>query len=108
MSELKLKVLVNELTSIAASKWYDIGIQLDFEDGELKNIGKDHAEVKDRLREMLNVWLKRVDPVPSWNALIDALKAPTVDEMRLAENLEKKYCHGPTGKPIHCCMEVAR
>jgi len=32
------------------------------------------------------------NPPPSWRALIDALKVPTVGEKRLAGELEEKYC----------------
>lgn len=92
----ELKVLRNELDLIA-SKWYDIGLQLDFKKGELDNIKADHAHVgvKALLLELLKQWLKRVDPPPSWKALIDALRTPAVKEMVIAGELAEKYC--PTG-----------
>ena len=34
------------------------------------------------------------DPLPSWRHLVDALKAPSVGENRLAGEIEEKYC-GP-------------
>ena len=43
------------------------------------------------MRTMLDYWLNNAT-VPSWNALINALKAPTVGESRLAEELEERHC----------------
>ena len=43
---------------------------------------------------MLDYWMNNaVDPLPSWEVLVDALKAPTVGESRLAKELEEKYCN---------------
>ena len=42
---------------------------------------------------MLDYWLNNAtNPLPSWKVLVDALKAPTVFESRLAQELEERYC----------------
>jgi len=41
---------------------------------------------------MLQHWLKRVTPKPTWRALVDALQRDAVAEGLLAEELERKYC----------------
>ena len=43
------------------------------------------------MRTMLDYWLKNAT-VPSWNVLVNALKAPTVGESRLAKELKERYC----------------
>ena len=66
-------------------KWYDIGIELGLKVGELDNIkaaSTDHGEC---LTEMLKVWLKSINPLPTWKAIRDALKAEPVYEVELAE-----------------------
>jgi hypothetical protein len=44
------------------------------------------------LPEMLDNWLKQVDPPPSWEALAEALESSPVGEGRLAEEIRQKYC----------------
>jgi hypothetical protein len=69
----ELKVLLRELRRVA-SEWEDIGIELDIEEGQLKQIKSDNAgECNACLREMLRVWLSRVALPPSWSAMADAL-----------------------------------
>ena len=45
------------------------------------------------MREMLKEWLRTVvDPPPSWEAIVTALKSPLVNEKKVAARLESKYC----------------
>ena len=45
------------------------------------------------MREMLKHWLKSaVDPHPTWEAVIGALRSPLVNEKNVAEQLELRYC----------------
>lgn len=36
-------------------------------------------------------WQSKTEPRPTWRAIIDALKAPTVAEAVLAKQLEEKF-----------------
>ena len=85
-----LSDLLKELFSKVASNWENIGVMLDIDEGPLKKIKADHKESGDCLREMLRIWLKKVEPPPSWNLLVDALKS--LGEEKLAQELRKKYC----------------
>ena len=92
--------LQNELHDIS-SKWYDLGVQLRIEFCQLDNIKKDNPV--ECLREMLKMWLKQIDPHPTRNALIKALKKPVIDEQQLASQLQKKYTTDvvtPSAPPI--------
>jgi len=45
------------------------------------------------MREMLKHWLKTaVDPRPTWEVVVIALRSCSVDERYVAEQLELKYC----------------
>jgi hypothetical protein len=69
----ELKGLLRELRRVA-NEWEDIGIELDIEEGQLRQIKSDNAgECNACLREMLRAWLSRVAPPPSWSAMADAL-----------------------------------
>jgi hypothetical protein len=72
-----------------ASKWHNIGVLLGLPPGKLDAIQQDYRSSDDSLREMLKEWLKMIDPPPSWEQLVDALKV--IDECK-AEELRRKYC----------------
>ena len=87
-----LKTVLNALHSVSY-KWSDIGLQLDVPTFQLNIIEADTTGVNKQLQAMLDYWMNNaVDPLPSWKVLVDALKAPTVGENRLARELEEKYC----------------
>ena len=84
-----LKQLLKELHSKAAD-WEDMGIQLDINDGELKQLKSDNrGGSKACLREMLRIWLNRVDPPPSWSAIAEAIE--DLGDEQLAQELRSKY-----------------
>ena len=43
------------------------------------------------LTEMLTLWLKQVNPSPTWRVLVTALKQPTVGLQQLGEQIEKMH-----------------
>ena len=89
----KLRDLVNALHG-KATKWYDIGIQLHLSTEELDAIKYDcRGDVNECFRNMLMKWRSKTHPLPTWSALIAALKARAVDEQVLAEELETNFSH---------------
>ena len=87
---------VNEEIYAASLKWYKIGLQLKVSPNSLDKIKAEESDFSDKLLEMLKAWLKKVQPKPTWAALVKALKNHTVDEELLAAKLEKKYCKPKT------------
>ena len=74
-------------------KWFNIGLQLDVPKSRLKIIETDRLGSEERMRTMLDYWINNAtNPLPSWEVLVGALKAPTVGESRLAKELEERYC----------------
>ena len=83
-----LKALLRELHPVRAS-WYNIGLELDIPHTELDYLEQNYS---DQLREVLKYWLKTaVDPPPTWEAVVIALRSPSVNEINLAAQLEAKY-----------------
>lgn len=89
MSENLSEVL--HLVLDVASKWYELGLQLGVKESNLKNIEHDYggSGVQTCLREMLSVWLKMIDPRPSWERLVSSICHQTVGNPALAEKIGK-------------------
>ena len=87
----KLKDLLKELNKKVAAKWHNLGIMLEIDDGELSKVKSDNAgNCDDCLREMLKIWLKKIDPKPSWSSMAEVLK--DLGEESFAEHIRKTYC----------------
>ena len=76
----------------AQKKWFNIGIQLGLDSVKLEAIKCNCADVEDRFTKMLSEWLVQVDPEPTWDRLVSALKARPVDCKQIAREIEQKYC----------------
>ena len=77
------------------AKWYDLGGSLKLKVSTLDAIKVEHHNAPEFcLRELLSHWLRQVTPRPCWNAIVFALRKPIMNESRLAEILETKYCSG--------------
>ena len=86
---ITLEQLLEEL-QIKQDDWKNIGVQLDINDGELEHIKSDNrGDSKACLREMLRIWLNRVDPPPSWSAIAEAIE--DLGDEQLAQELRSKY-----------------
>lgn len=57
-----------------AKEWQNIGTILELKDEDLESIATHGDSHSNRLREMLKLWLSQEDPVPSWEALADAVE----------------------------------
>ena len=63
-----------------AEEWQNVGTLLGLEDDALTSIAAAGKKDIDRLREMLKLWISQEDPVPSWEALAEAVE-PFSDEV---------------------------
>jgi hypothetical protein len=87
----KFSELLKELLSKVSADWEDIGLTLDLNEGQLRAIGSDHRESDKCFREMLKLWLRQIEPPPTWSAIIEAIDIfPRYKT--LAKELRKKYC----------------
>ena len=85
-----LHVVMEELND-AHAKWYDIGLQLCMNVGTLDGIQEQYDDPSHCLRETLTTWLKTC-PSPTWKNIVYVLRSSTIGEVRLAADLEQKYC----------------
>ena len=84
--------LVLDETYEARAKWHNLGVALRVPEHELESIESQCSAPEDGLREMLKTWLRRVEPQPTWAALVKALASKLVGKELLATGLEEKYC----------------
>ena len=87
-----MKDLYNIVIPKVASDWYDLGIQLfsELQLPRLDEIRDTHSN--DRRRgcvEMLKYWLK-ITPGATWDDLIHALRAPGLELLSTADDVEKQ------------------
>ena len=72
----------------ARAKWYYIGLELGISADTLAAIKTKYNQDPDNcLTAMLEYWLNNGKPKPSWAAVANALKSPTVEHEHLAEQL---------------------
>ena len=87
MYDVKVKVLP------VAARWRDIGLALGISDSKLETIEANKSDVRDRLTDMLRLWLKRAYNVekygePSWQSLREAVRSPAGgDSPALADDI---------------------
>ena len=87
-----LKDLYNIVIPKVANDWYDLAIQL-FSESQVPRLDEISATFSnDRRRgcvEMLKYWLK-ITPGATWDNLIHALRAPGLQLMAIADEVEKE------------------
>ena len=82
---------VRRLLWDASPDWLDLGLELGVNPTTLRIIRHDnHDVVKHCFTDMLSEWLKMIDPHPSWEGLISALKQPSVGCKGVAKAVEKE------------------
>ena len=90
-SKPRLKDLVDALYHKVADKWRMIGILLEIPKAKLAHIAEMHLDdPRSCLVEVLVTWLERVDPPPTWTAIIEAVEF--LGEEQLGKELREKYC----------------
>lgn len=84
-----LNDLMDALYHTVAAKWKAIGVKLEIND--LASIETKHrSDPQSCLIDMLEIWLKRVHPPPSWAAIVSVLEF--LKEEKLAKELREQYC----------------
>ena len=82
--------LTEALYHTVADKWEHVGIYLHLPMPDLKTVAAEHQQDSHKcLIGMLGVWLRRVDPPPTWTAIIEAVEF--LGEKQLARQLREKY-----------------
>ena len=84
---------INDLLAVQNATWstrskgYNIGLGLGIQPGTLDAIWNNDRRCDQQYTDILKHWLRRSDPKPTWGALADALRSPSVEEGALADQL---------------------
>ena len=85
----ELSDLVEELIDVKP-QWFPFGLQLKIPFAKLKSIAKDCiGDIDVAFASMLEEWLKQEEP--SWAAIVKALRSRTINQLRLADNLQDRF-----------------
>ena len=78
------------------TKWKMIGLGLRLRSSDLEAMS---GSPQDCLESSMSKWLKRVDPSPTWKAIVAVLRSKVVDEEGRAKELEEKFCRDIPSEP---------
>ena len=96
-NDLELRDIQDALWK-ARIKWYNIGLRLSVKTDDLDTIDKEAGnDTEEKLRRMISSRLRMEEPC-TWPMLYDALKHPTVDMPKVAEELRKARLADRAGK----------
>ena len=71
------------------TEWYNLGLELGLRVSTLDGIDtKYNSDPPQCFRQVLKEWLKGVNPPPTWQAMVKALKSDTVAQYHLAEQIQ--------------------
>ena len=87
-----MRDLLNQVASKALNKWELIGLQLGIEHHQLNAINTVHlGDPMKCYMDVFSLWQNNADPPFTWMTIINALRAPMVGEMRLAQDLSELW-----------------
>ena len=89
---------VNVLEEIleAQNQSYVLGLKLKLPLYIVDSIYEKHSEPRHRLLQVLIEFMKQVNPIPTWRAIVDALRNPVVNLPQLAMRVEAAHFPDPT------------
>jgi len=71
------------------TEWYNLGLELGQHAATLDSIDATNSGDPSKcFRQVMKEWLKGIDPPPTWQAVVKALKSPTVAQGKLAEQIQ--------------------
>lgn len=91
--------MVDEIIE-AQNQSYALGLKLKLPEYEVSRIRSMYRDPRDQLLQVIIEFTKQVTPRPTWTAIVDALKSPSVHLPHLAERIETKHCLVPTSSPV--------
>ena len=87
-----MSVLANRVAAVIPHQWKKVAVQLELTRGEIKAIQKDEDESFDQFMAVMYQWKQSLHRPFTWATLVSALKSPSVYEIRLANELHRKFC----------------
>ena len=87
--------MLHQVASRAPDKWKVIGLQLGIQSHQLNSIN--HRDPIHCYIDVFSLWEKKAEPPFTWATIIDALRSPIVQEIRIAHDIEMQL--GSSSKP---------
>ena len=107
-------VKIRDLIREASESWFDLGLELGLKPAKLSSIESRYSDAKACFRCMLLEWLKMINPPPTWEALIAALKNDNVGLPSVANKVEERcgvvdseLTHSGAGKELIYCQNLS-
>ena len=83
------------------TEWYNLGLELGQRVSTLDSIeAKCNGDPSRCFRQVLKEWLKGVSPPPTWQAMVKALKSPTVAQYQVAEQIQPELTSPLSMQPL--------
>lgn len=101
-----LAVLIQKLSPITY-QWYQLGVQLEFDPGTLKQIQSDvHGDASQGLHDLITNWLQRVKPPATLESLVDVVGGRVICNQVLAEQIKREHGDFPSikGNNTYLCF----
>ena len=85
---------------VVRTKWYNLGLELGQRASTLDSIdAKYNGDPSQCFCQVLKEWLNGVNPLPTWQAMVNALKSPTVAQHQVAEQIQTELSPAPSMQP---------
>ena len=75
----------------AKDKAFQLGLALNLPPYEAQSIRDNYTTPEERLTRIIEMFLKQVEPRPTWRVIVDALRSPLVNLPRLAKEIEDAH-----------------
>ena len=75
----------------AMNQAYVLGLKMNLPTHEVDAISAAYTNARDRLLQVILVFLRRAEPRPTWRVIVDVLKSPAVNLTALAERVEAAH-----------------
>ena len=88
----KMSDLANHVAAIIPDKWKPVAIQLGLSMGEIKTIQRDENDRFTQFMAVFDRWQQTSCKPYVWKTLVTALKSRSVNENKLADELQREFC----------------
>ena len=84
--------LANRCAAIIPHKWKPVAFQLGLIMSDIKVIHKDEDDTFSRFMAVFDHWQRSSCKPYTWKTLVNALRSRSVNEINLADELQREFC----------------
>ena len=86
-----MSVLANRVATIIPHQWRKVAVQLELSGGEIKAIQNDERDSFHQFMAVMYQWKQFLSIPFTWDTLVTALRSPSVNEIRLSNELNHEF-----------------